>query len=634
MIGDDEPMRILLVEDEVQLAEVICDGLREHGIAAELENDGRAGLWRAREGSYDVIVLDIMVPGINGYRICSTLREEGNWTPIIMLTAKDGEWDEAEALDSGADDFLSKPFSFRVLMARLRALARRTPTARPAILEAGDLQYDLATKSVRRGTDELRMSRTEMDVLEVLMRAGGTPVSKQKIFERVWGFDTDVDPKIVEVYIRYLRRKIDEPYGAKTIINTTRCRLPNHGNDTVNRPNFKSVRSRATLAATIVTALVLGLASVLILELVERDLESNARAALNDALEVASHSASGEQGEGSKEGETEYHEGARREVSESDEETTSGQAISGDGGSSGDVRQQQITDTSIQKVQAGVDAASRALLIIVPVVAAFLAAAIWFTVGRTLRPVRDISRQVAGISGSTLNERVPEPDSEDEIAELAALMNEMLDRLEDSADRQRAFVADASHELRSPLSTIVASAEIAQISADPQKLQQLAAGVGSEAQRMQTLIADLLDLARLDEDRHQRAIAPVELVSMCRETIERIDFSGIEIDLNATGPIAVDGVGSLLERAVSNLIDNATTHAERCIRVHVKETATAVAIVVEDDGPGIPEVDRLRVFERFARLDESRERNTGGSGLGLALGESDRRTAQRQCHRR
>ena len=387
----------------------------------------------------------------------------------------------------------------------------------------------------------------------------------------------------------------------------------------MNRPNFKSVRSRATLAATIVTALVLGLASVLILELVERDLESSARAALNDALEAASHSASGEQGEGSKEGETEYHGGARREASESDEETTSGQASSSNGGSNGDVRQQQITDTSIREVQAGVDAASRALLIIVPVVVALLAAAIWLTVGRTLRPVRDISLQVAAISGSTLNERVPEPDSEDEIAELAALMNEMLDRLEDSADRQRAFVADASHELRSPLSTIVASAEIAQISPDPEKLQQLAAGVGSEAQRMQALIADLLDLARLDEDRHQRAIAPVELVSMCRETIERIDFSGIEIDLHATGPVAVDGVGSLLERAVSNLIDNATTHAERRVRIHVRETATAVEIVVEDDGPGIPEVDRLRVFERFARLDESRERNTGGSGLGLAL---------------
>ena len=219
MIDDDEAMRILLVEDEVKLAEVICVGLREHGISAELEHDGPAGLWRAREGSHDVIVLDIMLPGLNGYRICSTLREEGNWTPILMLTAKDGEWDEAEALDSGADDFLSKPFSFVVLLARLRALARRTPTARPAILEAGDLRYDLASQSVRRGTDELHMSRTELDVLEVLMRAGGAPVSKQEIFERVWGFDNDVDPKIVEVYIRYLRRKVDESYGVKTIIN-------------------------------------------------------------------------------------------------------------------------------------------------------------------------------------------------------------------------------------------------------------------------------------------------------------------------------------------------------------------------------------------------------------------------------
>lgn len=388
----------------------------------------------------------------------------------------------------------------------------------------------------------------------------------------------------------------------------------------MNRPNFKSVRSRATLAATIVTALVLGLASVLILELVERDLESNARAALSDALEAASHSASGEAGEGSNEGETEPHGVSGGEESAGNEGTQSGERNgSGNGGLSGDIRQQQIAETSIQEVEAGVEAASDALLIIVPAVVVFLAVAIWLTVGRTLRPVRDISLQVAAISGSTLNERVPEPDSEDEIAELAALMNEMLDRLEDSADRQRAFVADASHELRSPLSTIVASAEIAQISADPKKLQKLAAGVGSEAQRMQALIADLLNLARLDEDRHHLATAPVELAAMCRETIERIDFSNIDIEFNATSPITVDGVGSLLERAVFNLIDNATTHAERRVRIHVRETATAVEIVVEDDGPGIPEVDRVRVFERFTRLDESRQRNTGGSGLGLAL---------------
>ena len=387
--------------------------------------------------------------------------------------------------------------------------------------------------------------------------------------------------------------------------------------------SFSSVRSRATLAATLVTAVVLGLASVLILELVERDLQSNARSALSETLEAASHSASGEEGEGSEEGETEHDGGSRGEESGSHEETQSGQARdSGDGASSGDVRQQQIADTSIREVQAGVDAAARALWVIVPAVVVLLAVAIWLTVGRTLRPVRDISLQVAAISGSTLNARVPEPDSEDEIAELAALMNEMLDRLQDSSDRQRAFVANASHELRSPLSTIAASAEIAQISPDPLKLQQLAAGVGSEAQRMQALIADLLDLARLDEDRHHLATAPVELVALCRETSERIDLSNVDIEFSATPPVTVDGVGSLLERAVFNLVDNASIHAERRVRIHAWETPTTVEIVVEDDGPGIPQSDRLRVFERFIRLDESRERNTGGSGLGLALAKA------------
>ncbi len=212
-------MRVLLVEDEVQLAEVICDGLAEHGVTADAEHDGPAGLWRAREGSYDVIVLDIMVPGMNGYQICRALRQEENWTPILMLTAKDGEWDEADSLDAGADDFLSKPFSFVVLLARLRALARRAAVARPVVLRAGDLVFDVAASSVRRGATEIGLSRREMDVLEVLMRADGAPVAKREIFNRVWGFDAEVDSNVVEVYIRYLRRKIDEPFGVRTIVS-------------------------------------------------------------------------------------------------------------------------------------------------------------------------------------------------------------------------------------------------------------------------------------------------------------------------------------------------------------------------------------------------------------------------------
>ena len=210
-------MRVLIVEDEERLARIVKDGLAEQGIEADVEHDGDSGLWRAQEASYDVIVLDIMLPGLNGYQVCKKLREAEVWTPILMLTAKDGEWDEAEALDTGADDFLSKPFSFIVLLARLRALARRNVGARPAVLAAGELTLDPSTRVVRRGDVAIDLTRREFDVLELLLRANGAPVPKREILDRVWGFDHEVDENVVEVYIRYVRKKIDDPFGTKSI---------------------------------------------------------------------------------------------------------------------------------------------------------------------------------------------------------------------------------------------------------------------------------------------------------------------------------------------------------------------------------------------------------------------------------
>jgi two-component system OmpR family response regulator len=191
---------------------------RSNGIVTDVEHDGEAGLWRAREGSYDVIVLDIMLPGMDGDQICRTLREEQDWTPILMLTARDGERDEADALDIGADDYLSKPFSFLVLLARLRALARRISTVRPAVLTCGSLRYDPTSAEVWRGETAVELSRRELDVLEALMRASGKPLPKQILLDRVWGIDAEVDPNVVEVYIHYLRSKLDEPFGVKTIV--------------------------------------------------------------------------------------------------------------------------------------------------------------------------------------------------------------------------------------------------------------------------------------------------------------------------------------------------------------------------------------------------------------------------------
>jgi two-component system, OmpR family, response regulator len=210
-------VRVLVVEDEKGLAAGLKKGLQADGFAVDVALNGTDGLWMARENPYDAIVLDIMLPGLNGFRVCTSLREEGNWTPILMLTAKDGELDEAEALDSGADDYLTKPFSYVVLLARLRALLRRGVRERPTELEAGDLKLDPATRRCWRGSDEVTLTPREFSLLEFLLRRKGEVLSKREILDHVWNYDFEGDPNIVEVYIRHLREKIDRPFERKSV---------------------------------------------------------------------------------------------------------------------------------------------------------------------------------------------------------------------------------------------------------------------------------------------------------------------------------------------------------------------------------------------------------------------------------
>src|SRR5450432_1451838 len=205
-------MRVLVIEDEVALAEAVRDGLMAEGFDVDAVHDGLDGLWRAREGSYDAIVLDVLLPGMHGYRVCRTLRDEGVWTPILILTAKDGEYDEAEALDTGADDFLSKPFSFVVLLARLRALFRRGAPPRPSVLEVGPLTLDPGSRTAAHAGTEIQLTAREFSLLEYLMRRDGNVASKPEILDHVWGMDFAGDPNVVEVYIGYLRRKVDQPF--------------------------------------------------------------------------------------------------------------------------------------------------------------------------------------------------------------------------------------------------------------------------------------------------------------------------------------------------------------------------------------------------------------------------------------
>ncbi|MGW2387810.1 response regulator transcription factor [Streptomyces sp. NPDC001658] len=203
-------MRLLIVEDEKRLALSLAKGLTAEGYAVDVVHDGREGLHRASEGTYDLVVLDIMLPGLNGYRVCAALRAAGNEVPILMLTAKDGEYDEAEGLDTGADDYLTKPFSYVVLVARIKALLRRrgqSPGASPVHVH-GDLKVDTAARRVFLGEDEITLTAKEFSVLEQLVLRAGEVVSKSQMLEHVWDFAYEGDPNIVEVYISTLRRKL------------------------------------------------------------------------------------------------------------------------------------------------------------------------------------------------------------------------------------------------------------------------------------------------------------------------------------------------------------------------------------------------------------------------------------------
>jgi DNA-binding response OmpR family regulator len=211
-------VRVLVVEDERRLAAAVKRGLEASGFAVDLAFDGVSGLHMAREGGYDGIVLDIMLPGLSGYKVCEKLRAEENWVPVLLLSAKDGEYDQADGLDLGADDYLTKPFSYIVLAARLRALLRRGAAPRPAVLTAGDLSLDPAARVVRRGPIIVELTAREFCLLEYLLRHRGSVVPKAELLTHVWDDPDDIaDLNIVEVYVGYLRRKIDTPFGRRSV---------------------------------------------------------------------------------------------------------------------------------------------------------------------------------------------------------------------------------------------------------------------------------------------------------------------------------------------------------------------------------------------------------------------------------
>jgi two-component system OmpR family response regulator len=210
-------MRALVVEDEVKMAALIRRGLVEEGYAADVARTGEEALWMARATPYDAIVLDLMLPGRDGLEVCRELRGSGVWSPILMLTARDGVEDRVNGLDSGADDYLTKPFSFAELLARLRALARRGTQERPAVLQVGSLRLDPATRRAWRGGTEIELSAKEFALLETFMRRAGEVLTRLELLEHAWDYGYDNRSNVVDVYVRYLREKIDRPFGLDAI---------------------------------------------------------------------------------------------------------------------------------------------------------------------------------------------------------------------------------------------------------------------------------------------------------------------------------------------------------------------------------------------------------------------------------
>jgi two-component system, OmpR family, response regulator len=208
---------VLVVEDEVKMASLIRRGMREEGLAADVAIKGEDALWMAQATEYDAIVLDVMLPGIDGFETCRRLRQEDVWAPVLMLTARDSVEDRVAGLDGGADDYLTKPFSFAELLARLRALARRGPLGRGTVLEVGDLRLDPAGHRAWRGDDDIALSAKEFALLETFMRRPGEVLSRFQLLEHAWDYDYENRSNVVDVYVRYLREKVDRPFGVESI---------------------------------------------------------------------------------------------------------------------------------------------------------------------------------------------------------------------------------------------------------------------------------------------------------------------------------------------------------------------------------------------------------------------------------
>ena len=652
-----------MVEDERRLASAVRRGLTAEGFVVDVAHDGVDGLHQAREGGYDAVVLDLMLPGLSGYQVCERLRAERNWVPVLILSAKDGEYDQADGLDLGADDYMTKPFSYVVLAARLRALLRRGARPRPAVLAAGDLSPrpggpDRPPRRYRHRADRpgVRAAR----VPDAAGRPGG---ARRRNCSSTSGIPMRSATSTSSRSTRGMCDARSTPRSGK--MPCRRCAgqatgsPPTAARDRARRKRAavagwwrrRSLRARLTLITSAGLAVALALAALL--------LASALRSALINGLDGSARQGAVEVATLLDQGRlpspvpvppdtvtvqvldaagriVNVSPGADRLVpmlapAQAREAARTGRARMLAGPPLGmpsllrvvavPARGQHvvIAAVSFAQVHDSLATLARALFIGTPLLFGLLALAIWLVTGYTLRPIAELRRGAAEVTGTGVPRDLPVPPARDEVRSLAVTLNDMLSRLADAQQRQRDLVSDTAHELRSPIASIRAQLEVALDHPDGLDWAETARDVHADTLRLARLAEDLLLLARLDgQHPAARPGRPGRAVRLGRGGLRHGPGPGA--GPTSTEPCVVAGDPDALRRLLVNLLDNAVRHAASQVCVSVSAEAGWAVLTVTDDGPGIPASDRERVFGRFARLDNARDR-TGeeGAGLGLAI---------------
>ena len=645
-------MRILVVEDGLKMAGLIRRGLEEEGYAVDIVHTGADAVWTGTENPYDAIVLDLMLPDLDGFEVCRQLRRGRRWAPIIMLTARDAVVDRVSGLDAGADDYLTKPFAFSELLARLRALIRRGPGERPAVLASVISPSTRPHTGSRAGQSAVDLTAKEFALLEFLMRRPGQVLTRTQILEHVWDFAYEGDSNVVDVYIRYLREKVDRPFGLEDDRDGPGQRLPAARG---RAPVTLTIRARlALVCAALVGAMVVGLGAIVYLRL-----EADLRAAADDGLvtraeELISQPVTGDtidigpsdvgdifaqimSADGRVVATTPGLEGDV--LAPSDLATTSGESIRETVVQAGGepllsrvlaARQADgtilILGVAFDDQREALDRLLGLLVVVAPLAAALAAMVGWVVAAAALRPVERMRRESEAISGSEPSRRLEVPATRDELAELGASLNRMLDRLEAALLRERRFVDDASHELRTPLANLKVELELAlRRSRTPDELQAALRSAAVETDRLTSLAEDLLVLARAADGRLPIRREEIDLGPLVGDVTRR--FAGRAEARGITMETSVDRDGTArvdearVRQALGNLIENALVHTPPGGRITVGLTHAdgSVSIAVADTGAGFPVGFVEHAFEPFSRADAARSPDGGGTGLGLAI---------------